>query len=59
MSKIVNLRAARKSKARAESRRAADANAVRHGLTKAEKKLAAARNAQARARIDAHRRDKE
>ncbi|CUH39080.1 hypothetical protein JSE7799_01800 [Jannaschia seosinensis] len=35
--KIISLSGARKAKARAEARQRADANAVKHGRTKAEK----------------------
>ncbi len=55
--KPVNLRRARKQKAREEARAEADANAARHGQTKAERTLRAAReNLEAR-RLDGHRRE--
>jgi hypothetical protein len=53
--KIVNLTRARKARVRDDKRRAADANAVRHGLSKAAR-AAAAREAEASARhLDGHR----
>lgn len=42
--KIVNLNKVRKSRALAEKKRIADENAVKHGRTKAERVLDAARN---------------
>lgn len=59
MAEIVNLRQARKSKARKADRAAADENAVRFGRTKEQKALEDARNRQAAAALDAHRRDGE
>lgn len=56
MSEIINLRQARKARARAEDRARADANAARFGESKAEK---ARRQAEARLtgdRLEAHRR---
>ncbi len=54
---IVNLRLERKRKARAETRTKADANATRHGQTKAERTLRAAREDLAARRLDGHRRE--
>ena len=57
MAKVVNLRQARKAAARAAARAEADANAVRHGQTKAAKAgLAAQAETLARA-LDGHRRE--
>lgn len=56
---VVNLRAARKLRGRVKKRAQADENAARHGLSKAERKLQAAREAQARAVLDGHRREGE
>ncbi len=53
---IVNLRRGRKRKARAEARSKADANAARHGQTKAERTLRAARQDLEARRLDGHRR---
>jgi hypothetical protein len=43
MAEIVNLRRARKTKGRAEKDRAAEANRVKHGVTKSERDLARTR----------------
>ena len=53
----VNLRLERKRKARAETRTKADANATRHGQTKAERTLRAAREDLEARRLDGHRRE--
>ena len=55
MSKLVNLTRFRKQKARAEKRRIADGNAVRHGMTKAETTLIRARTDKAERALDGHR----
>jgi hypothetical protein len=57
--KVVSLRVARKLRDRAESKAAADANAVKFGRTKAERVLEATRLAQARAKLDQHRLDED
>ncbi len=54
---IVNLRLERKRKARAETRVRADANAARHGQSKAERTLRAGREDLAARRLDGHRRE--
>lgn len=59
MAEIVNLRQARKAKARKDDRTAADENAARFGRTKAQKALEEACNRRAEATLDAHRRDRE
>jgi hypothetical protein len=51
----VNLNRFRKEKAKADSKARADANAVKHGRTKAERLLDAARNEKARAMLDRHK----
>lgn len=56
---IVNLRKARKDRARAEERAGAVANRAKHGVSKADKSLAEARAAKARRDLDAHKRDEE
>ncbi|MGH6781837.1 MAG: DUF4169 family protein [Sphingomonadaceae bacterium] len=57
MAEIINLRRARKIKARAEAASTADANRAKHGRTKAQKALDAA-DAQRQAwHLDQHRRD--
>lgn len=53
---IVNLRQARKQRARAEKKRAADSNAVAFGRTKAERAATDAERARAGRALDAHRR---
>jgi hypothetical protein len=57
MAEVVNLRAARKARERAEARAAADENAARFGRTKALKALEKARAEKARETLDAHRRE--
>lgn len=57
MSKVVNLRTIRKQSARDEKRRAADANAVRHGRSRAERDAEQAASDKARAHLDAHKRE--
>ena len=52
---IVNLRQARKQKARSDKERAADQNRITHGRTKAEKQLTTALNTQSTRRHDAGR----
>ena len=55
MAGVVNLKAARKARARAEAKVAADANAARFGRTKAEKALDEARAEKALRDLDGHR----
>ncbi|HBM58421.1 MAG TPA: DUF4169 domain-containing protein [Citreicella sp.] len=57
MSNVINLNRARKDRQRAEKRAAADQNAARHGLSKAEKMLEAARAKKADAALDGHKLD--
>lgn len=57
MAEIINLRAARKAKDRADARAKGDENAVRFGRTKAEKALEAARVDKARRDLDGHERE--
>ncbi|TCP42836.1 DUF4169 family protein [Rhodovulum marinum] len=56
---VVNLRAARKAKARADKRAEGDANAVKFGRTKTQKAREAAEAARARSVLDAHKREDE
>jgi hypothetical protein len=51
----VNLNRYRKEKAKVEDKARADANAVKHGRTKAERLLEAARAEKARAMLDRHK----
>ncbi|MEX3015207.1 DUF4169 family protein [Gymnodinialimonas hymeniacidonis] len=55
--KVVSLSRARKSRARDEDRRQADANAAKHGRTKAERLADETRDAKATRNLDAHKRD--
>ncbi len=57
VAEIVNLRLGRKRKARAATRNKADANAARHGQSKAERTLRAARDDLEARRLDGHRRE--
>lgn len=57
MAEIVNLRQAKKSRARAKARAEGDANAAKFGRTKGERDLDAARAEKARAHLDAHKLD--
>ncbi len=59
MAGVVNLNRFRKEKARAERRAEADANAVKHGRTKAEKALEKARAEKAARDLDGHERDRD
>ena len=51
----INLNRYRKEKARETAKARADANAVKHGRTKAERLLEAARAEKARAMLDRHK----
>jgi hypothetical protein len=55
LAEIVNLRRARKAKARGEKDKAAEANRVAHGTPKALRKLNEARQEKAQKRLAAHR----
>ena len=55
MAEIVNLRRARKAKARSEKDKTAQANRVAHGTPKALRNLAEARKGKAEQRLDGHR----
>lgn len=57
MAEIINLRMARKQKARADKEAQAAQNRISFGRTKAEKQQAAAEKALADKRIDGHRRE--
>ena len=58
MAEIINMRQARKAKARAEAEKTASDNRVKFGRTKAEKSLAKAEKALQDKRIDGQRLDK-
>ena len=55
--KPINLNVARKARLQAEKRALATQNTLKHGQTKAERLLNAARSDKARAMLDAHQRD--
>lgn len=57
MAEIVNLNRFRKDKARQDRRTEADANAAKHGRTRAQKTREAADAARARIQLDGKRRD--
>jgi len=57
--KPVNLNKMRKARSRAEDKARADANAVKHGRTKAQRLLEVARADKAKARLDQHKFDDE
>ncbi len=57
MSKIVNLRTVRKQEARADKRRAAEAQAALHGRSKAERARDAQDAEKLRSHLDNHRRE--
>ena len=57
MAEIVNLRQARKAKARAGKEAEAATNRVRFGRTKAEKTIEAAKKSIEDKRLDGHKRD--
>ena len=57
MSDVINLRMARKRRERSEARAQADENAVRHGLSKAERRKLAAEREKSEAHLDRHKRE--
>lgn len=57
MAELINLRTARKRKARDQQSAQADQNRITFGRTKAEKNLTQAKVDQASKRLDAHKRD--
>lgn len=57
MAEIVNLRVARKAKARIAARATADANATKFGRTKGQKALEKTEAEKASAALDAHKRE--
>ena len=54
---IINLRRARKAKAKSEKQKAAEANRVKHGTPKKLRDLAKARSEKAARDLDAHKKD--
>ncbi|HVZ98717.1 MAG TPA: DUF4169 family protein [Caulobacterales bacterium] len=59
MNEIVNLKRAKKLRARAEAEATAAANRAAHGRTKADKKLSKAEAERAEKAHDAHKRDRD
>jgi hypothetical protein len=57
MAEIVNLRRARKQKARTEKDKSAEANRVTHGTPKDLRDLAKARSEKSARDLDAHKKD--
>ncbi|WP_201859923.1 DUF4169 family protein [Microvirga soli] len=57
MAEIINLRQARKNKARADKEARAEQNRVSFGRTKAEKTLTKAEQDLAKSRLEGHKRD--
>ncbi len=57
--KVINLRRARKDRARAEQKAKASQTATLHGRTKAERELTQAEQEKSEAHLDGHRRDPE
>lgn len=57
MAELINLRAVRKAKAKAETRAQADVNAAKFGRSKAERAQEAARAAKAKRDLDGHHRE--
>ncbi|MCV0396484.1 MAG: DUF4169 family protein [Rhizobiaceae bacterium] len=58
MAEIVNLRMARKARARAEREADAERNRIAHGLTRVERVKAAAERAAGSRALDGHRRER-
>ena len=59
MAEIINLRQARKQKARVEAEKTAEQNRISFGRTKAERKLTGAERDKAARHIDGHRLDRD
>jgi len=59
MAEVVNLRSAKKQAARKTARAAADANAAKHGRSKAERAIEKARADKVARDLDGHRRETE
>ena len=55
MAELINLRRARKAKARAEKDKQADANRAKHGIAKSVRKLAEARTEKAQDLFSGHK----
>ncbi|MFN6925366.1 MAG: DUF4169 family protein [Tabrizicola sp.] len=59
MAEVINLRRVKKQAARKAARAQADANAAKHGRSRAERDLEKARAEKAAKTLDAHRRETE
>ncbi|BCB19090.1 DUF4169 family protein [Bosea sp. ANAM02] len=59
MAEIINLRQARKQKARAQAEKTAEQNRIAFGRTKAERRLTEAERDKAARHIDGHRLDRD
>ena len=59
MADIVNLRQARKARARSESEKKADANRAKHGVAKGERIVTAAEREKSRQDLDRKRLDRD
>ena len=59
MAEIINLRQARKQKARVEAEKTAEQNRIAFGRTKAERKLTEAERDKAARHIDGHKLDRD
>ena len=57
MAEIINLRAARKAKDKAEARAQADANTIKYGRRKVDKALDTARSEKEKRDLDGHERE--
>ena len=57
MAELINLRRARKAKARGEKEKTAEANRLLHGTPKNLRDLAKAREGKAKRDLDAHKKD--
>ncbi len=57
MAELINLRAVRKARDKAEARAQADENAIRFGRRKSDKALEAARTAKEKRDLDGHERE--
>ena len=57
MAEVINLRSARKNKARAEAEKQAEENRAKFGRSKSEKQLTSATKAQAKKTLDGHKRE--
>ncbi|WP_127103908.1 DUF4169 family protein [Pararhodobacter zhoushanensis] len=59
MAKVINLRTRRKQAARDEGRAQGAVSAAKHGVSKAQASLEAARTEKARRELDGHQREQE